>query len=193
MISKHSDFSDIVVAYKYAMLQQQIEIQALELLAKFKRKLKWKPMAKWLKSPEQLEVDLDKVYTDTGCVPEAWIRGLILQLKEQFNMDPQSPYIHFPVYYWNPTNHKVNIAPLGIHNTTVVEPGAHVPIPFPHTIGGKRSAITGVAPQLKALPRAGEDTLLDLKPTSLIEWATYFTYTKLTDCCRKCEVWDPQD
>lgn len=100
--------------------------------------------------------------------------------------------------YWNPTIHRLNIAPLGIvelvdpktreaRTVDFVPSGGYIMIPTSYTVGGKYSSLRGVCPQLAALPRQVDEEL-DLAPLTYAEWCTYQD-TRLTKCCKKMPAW----
>ncbi len=96
------------------------------------------------------------------------------------------------IQYHNPTYHKLNIHPLGIpdeqgNTVDFVSPGAVVTIPRSLAIGGKNSALLGVAPQLKELVVTYDESL-DLHPTSYAEWIAYCPFKKSL-CCQSQVLW----
>lgn len=100
--------------------------------------------------------------------------------------------------YWNPTHHRLNVAPLGLVESVdektreakfveFVNPGDQVWIPAGYTTGGRYSSVAGVAPQLRPLPRQVDDSL-DLAPIAYSEWCAY-TNNSMSECCRKIAAW----
>lgn len=152
--------------------------------------------------PEEAESAMERserTAYDSGLTAATWLKVVINAGRELFG-DPaimleNSNTRHHACPYWNPTNHNLLISPLGL--TQVVDgktipvdrvaPGAMIYIPAPYTLGGKKSAVAGVAPQLRALP-VQVDLSLDIYPTTYAEWCT-FGQPGMSKCCNKQTVW----
>lgn len=112
----------------------------------------------------------------------------------------ESSLKHHAAPYWNPTTHRINVHPLGLVKAIkpdtyeavfydFVEPGEQVMIPWSLTIGGKRSALLGVAPQLRPLPiQHGYDDS-DVSPITYNEWCAFVSPNHMSECCNKGFVW----
>jgi hypothetical protein len=154
---------------------------------------------------EALYNTLDATYKaciKAGCTDQDFSKVQIGIVHKVYG-DPQSMYAStsqkmHALPYWNPTKHRINVAPMGIPVETdpktkesilleFVEPGAHVMIPEPYTKGGKYSTLRGVAPQLVALPRE-VDECLDLSPVTYSEWCTWM-HSPMSNCCRRTTAW----
>lgn len=146
---------------------------------------------------------------EAGVYEYIWIDSLKTALHRVFG-NPNHMYEtqrqrHHAVVYWNPTAHKVNVFALGLMHEVAnpedngasakletiqfVEPGERIFIPFPYTVGGKHSTITGVAPQLRALPQEHVDENLDIMPTTYVEWCTFQSPIVTSPCCSRAIVW----
>lgn len=155
--------------------------------------------------PDKLETYFE--YTHAEICRQVWWTEEQAQevLRRMVNLYYGDPLImssvaqrQFSVPYWNPTKHRLNIAPMGLVASVdektreatfheFLDPGAHIMIPHGYTVGGKHSTVAGVAPQLQPLPRQ-EDTELDLHPLTYTEWCT-FGSPGVSKCCQKQVVW----
>jgi hypothetical protein len=130
-------------------------------------------------------------------IASCWRQALDRELGNPLRMykDPLK-LKHYAIQYWNPTSHKINIHSLGLPDPEggrvidFVAPGEVINIPETYTTGGKYSTLTGVAPQLKPLPKTEhkDKLLLDLSPASYVEWLTY-SNIGVSPCCSKPWVW----
>lgn len=128
---------------------------------------------------------------------DRYLDCLIKAVKENFG-DPMNlikdNMMPYSKPYWNPTHHTLTVASLGLideQKTLIiyVKPGERVMIPYGYTIGGKNSAVYGVAPQLKPFQDPSYDATLDISPTSFLEWCTFGNAYKQSKCCAKQIVW----
>lgn len=134
----------------------------------------------------------------TPWIPEE--QGLmVLQASHKVFGDPvqlaKDPFnLHQYEYkYYNSSEFTINVAPLGLIDgfkvpIVSVVPGGLITIPHGLAKGGTKSAVHGVAPQLKPCPSIEQDRLLDLTPASFAEWCTYNAY-KLSECCERQILW----
>ena len=95
--------------------------------------------------------------------------------------------------YYNPTANRINVFPLGLPDEEgkvihEVVSGGIIGIPHSYTIGGRYSTIGGVAPQLKPMPKASNDVVMDLTPSSYAEWITYMPFVQ-SQCHKQAIVW----
>ena len=99
----------------------------------------------------------------------------------------------FSIPFFNPTNHDIVIAPLGLLGLdqkviSTIPPGGIVTIPIAYTRGGRNGPFSTVAPQLKPMPNIKPDQLLDLSACSYKEWITYDELS-YSSCCNRQVVW----
>lgn len=104
----------------------------------------------------------------------------------------------YSIPYTNPTEGRINIAPMGIirfvnHSTKIAEfaefvyPGETIMVPIAYTTGGQFSTVKGVAPQLVPVEKE-YDQELDLMPVSYQEWCDYCV-PHTTKCCNRFMAW----
>src|SRR5260221_2654313 len=103
--------------------------------------------------------------------------------------------------YWNPTTHNIKVEALGIIKTVgpdqkctiwdYVEPGGRISIPWGLAIGGKRSALKSVAPQLILLKKQeGTDEYdTEISPLTYNERCAFCDGLKLSSCCHRQVLW----
>jgi len=96
--------------------------------------------------------------------------------------------------YYNPSGHNINVEPLGLpdENGNIIKhvvPGGLVLIPHGYAIGGKKSAVYCVAPQLQPMEIISEqNNLLDVTPISYAEWLKYYPF-QTSKCCNRPLLW----
>lgn len=136
-------------------------------------------------------LDQNQVSQSPWTAEEAGV--IVLKACNKFYGDPMQLEKHplklkpFEVKYYNASPHELNIAPLGLSVERVV-PGGLVAIPQSYAVGGNKSAVAGVAPQLRPCPQIEQDYLLDLSPTTFAEWVTYTDF-KVSKCCGSHILW----
>lgn len=97
--------------------------------------------------------------------------------------------------YFNPTTKPVLVEAIGILGSdgkliTSLQPGQILFIPFSYTVGGKKSVVTSVAPQLRKIPQSEiPDDYLPLHFSSYLEWCQ-FGEPMITTCCSVAGLWD---
>lgn len=160
--------------------------------------------------PDNLEEIFHKLFTGTQdlgfTLDNFWYtqkKAIHVSYGDPRVMAQSNGYKPHALPYWNPTIHRLNIAPLGIidhvdpktreaHIVDFVPSGGFIMIPTSYTVGGRYSSLRGVCPQLTPIPRQ-VDTELDLAPLTYAEWCTYQD-TQLTKCCQKMPAWlDKED
>ena len=94
----------------------------------------------------------------------------------------------------NPTRNHLTISAMQIPDEdgsliTHVPPDSCVSIPTPYTLGGKKSTVYGVAPQLVPIePIDRDQNLLDLTPIYFGEWVQYYPL-QMSLCCNASIAW----
>jgi hypothetical protein len=100
----------------------------------------------------------------------------------------------YTVTYYNPTQHTLNVKPLGVLDddkkpVETVEPGGWIRIPEGYTKGGRYSVIKTNVPQLRPMKaHHGHDGLTDVKPLTYIEWIMYQP-NRPSPCCKEQALW----
>lgn len=151
------------------------------------RQGKLMPKSRYINT-DNLEERLEEYASIAGLSwPECWIKSINTELGDPHLMQLCGLKHHSKIY-WNPTNYHLKINSLGIGVNEVL-PGATVAIPWGYTIGGKRSAILSIAPQLRPMPTSEPDTELDSSPITYLEWCTFYRSGILSRCCHKPILW----
>lgn len=148
---------------------------------------------RWTALERRVEIILDQNQQHQSPWTSEEIGLIMLQASHKVYGDPMQLEKHplklqpYTVLYYNTSEHHINVKPLGLKIETVV-PGGLLSLPMGLTIGGRKSAVAGVAPQLQPCPTIEHDQLLDLTPSSFAEWVTYNSY-QLSPCCNAQIMW----